>query len=69
VLVDGETIAAVLHPGSPLLSFDLEEDVDAVVDAAGKYLIPGGIDPHTHLELPFGGTQASDTKPICAVRK
>jgi dihydropyrimidinase len=51
-LVDGETIAAVLHPGSPLLSFDLEEDVDAVVDAAGKYLIPGGIDPHTIWNCP-----------------
>ena len=31
-----------------------------VIDAAGKLVIPGGIDPHTHMELPFGGTQASD---------
>ena len=61
VLVDGETIAAVLEPGSSLLGVDLEANVDEVVDAAGKYVIPGGIDPHTHMELPFGGTQASDT--------
>ncbi|MDT7688593.1 MAG: dihydropyrimidinase, partial [Acidobacteriota bacterium] len=33
---------------------------DRVIDAAGKLVIPGGIDPHTHMELPFGGTQASD---------
>ena len=32
-----------------------------VIDATGKYVIPGGIDAHTHMELPFGGTAASDT--------
>jgi dihydropyrimidinase len=31
-----------------------------VIDATGKYVIPGGIDAHTHMELPFGGTTASD---------
>ncbi len=61
VLVDGETIAAVLAPGSALLGVDLEGNVDAVVDASGKYLIPGGIDAHTHMEMPFGGTYSSDT--------
>src|SRR5215510_6674481 len=34
--------------------------VDRVIDASGKYIIPGGIDPHTHLDMPFGGTQSSD---------
>jgi len=61
VLIDGETIAAVLSPGSTLLGFNLEANVDSVIDAAGKYVIPGGIDAHTHFELPFGGTEASDT--------
>ena len=61
VLVDGETIRAVLQPGSALLGVDLARSVDRVVDATGKYVIPGGIDAHTHMEMPFGGTQASDT--------
>src|SRR5438270_5507466 len=36
-------------------------DADKVIDARGRLVIPGGIDPHTHMELPFGGTSASDT--------
>jgi dihydropyrimidinase len=61
VLIDGDTIAAVLAPGSTLLGFDIENNVDTVIDAAGKYVIPGGVDAHTHMEMPFGGTFASDT--------
>ena len=61
VLIDGEKIAAVLAPGSSLLGFDIESNVDRVIDAAGRYVIPGGIDAHTHMEMPFGGTFASDT--------
>jgi dihydropyrimidinase len=52
VAIEGETIAAV---GSGLAGGAKE-----VVDATGKYLIPGGIDVHVHLELPFCGTTSSD---------
>lgn len=61
VLVDGETFVAVLAPGSTVLGHDLVGSVDRVVDATGKYVVPGGVDAHTHMELPFGGTSASDT--------
>jgi dihydropyrimidinase len=56
VLVDGETIAAV---GRSLA--DQIGQVDRSIDAGGKYVIPGAIDVHTHMELPFGGTFAKDT--------
>jgi dihydropyrimidinase len=42
------------------LGAKLEMQADRVIDARGKLVIPGGIDPHTHMEFPFGGTQASD---------
>ena len=36
------------------------DDVDEVIDAHGGYVFPGGIDPHTHLDMPFGGTVTAD---------
>ncbi|WP_116082377.1 dihydropyrimidinase [Tropicimonas sp. IMCC34011] len=50
VLIDGETIIEI---GQDL-------DGDEVLDATGCYVMPGGIDPHTHLEMPFMGTYSSD---------
>ena len=39
---------------------NLQMNADKVIDAKGKYLIPGGIDPHTHFDMPFGGTRSVD---------
>src|SRR5438477_1008284 len=57
VLIDGETIAALVAPESSLAA---SITADTVIDATGKYVIPGGIDAHTHMEISFGGTTASD---------
>jgi dihydropyrimidinase len=56
VLIDGETIAAI---GAHLAESSLT--ADETIDATGKYVLPGAIDVHTHMELPFGGTFAKDT--------
>jgi len=56
VLVDGETIALI---GADLGGAGIT--ADETIDASGKYVIPGAIDVHTHMELPFGGTFAKDT--------
>src|SRR3989442_9106452 len=55
ILIDGSMVA--------LIGRDLEGiagSVDKIIDANGKLVIPGGIDPHTHMDLPFGGTSSSD---------
>jgi dihydropyrimidinase len=43
-----------------LIGRTLDIEADKVIDANGRLVIPGGIDPHTHLDLPFGGTSSSD---------
>jgi dihydropyrimidinase len=53
ILIDGEQIAMIARK--------IDAEADRVIDAKGRLVIPGGIDPHTHMELPFGGTAASDT--------
>jgi dihydropyrimidinase len=43
-----------------LIGESLDVDADRVIDARGKYVLPGGVDPHTHLDMPFGGTVTID---------
>src|SRR3954469_1749764 len=52
VFVDGEKISTI--------GTSLTMAADRTIDATGKYLFPGGIDVHTHLDMPFGGSTSSD---------
>src|SRR3954463_3027194 len=52
ILIEDEIVSTI--------GAQLDMEVDQTLDAAGKLVIPGGIDPHTHMELPFGGTESSD---------
>ncbi|MFF2042672.1 dihydropyrimidinase [Kitasatospora sp. NPDC058170] len=60
VLIEGERIAALAATGSDAAAAWGDGDAQ-VIDATGHYVIPGGVDAHTHMQLPFGGTSASDT--------
>ena len=52
VFIEGESVA--------LIGESLDVQADRVIDASGKYVLPGGVDPHTHLDMPFGGTVTID---------
>jgi dihydropyrimidinase len=52
VFIDGEKVVALGH--------NLPHSADRVIDATGKLVFPGGIDPHVHLDMPFMGTYSSD---------
>jgi dihydropyrimidinase len=52
VLIEGEQIA--------LIGANLDVAADRTIDASGKYVLPGCVDPHTHLDMPFGGTVTID---------
>jgi dihydropyrimidinase len=57
VLIDGEQVVGVVAAGA----YQWEGGNAEIIDATGRYVLPGGIDVHTHMELPFGGTFAADT--------
>ncbi len=52
--IDNGKVCAIAAPGT------IPGTADETIDAKGQYVIPGGIDCHTHMSLPFGGTTASD---------
>lgn len=52
IFIEGETIS--------LIGKNLDVKADKVIDAKGKLVMPGGIDPHVHLDMPFMGTFSSD---------
>ncbi|MGW9070283.1 dihydropyrimidinase [Streptomyces yangpuensis] len=58
VLIEDGRVAALAAHGSAAAG---AWTAGRTIDASGKYVIPGGVDAHTHMELPFGGTSASDT--------
>ncbi|MEU2083768.1 dihydropyrimidinase [Streptomyces albus] len=57
VLIEGGRVAAVVDRHSTLAA---SLTADRTLDATGLYVIPGGVDGHTHMDFPFGGTFSSD---------
>src|SRR5829696_8355111 len=57
VYVEGERISLI---GTDLATSGLDVEADRVIDASGSYVLPGAVDPHTHLDMPFGGTVTID---------
>ena len=60
---DQDYLADILVEDETIVRIDtlIECDADEVIDASGKYIFPGFIDPHVHIHLPFMGTHAKDT--------
>ena len=58
----GRYIADVYADGDKIktIGTDLDYPADDIVDASGMYILPGTIDPHTHISMPFMGTSAQD---------
>src|SRR4051794_31834607 len=55
VAIVDEKIAAIFGPDAAPAG-----PWDTTIDATGKFVLPGGIDAHTHMDMPFGGTASSD---------
>ena len=63
VVTAGDTIKAdvlIENEKVTMIGLDLPSDNAEIIDANGMLLMPGGIDPHTHLDMPFGGTVTAD---------
>ncbi|HEV3187733.1 MAG TPA: dihydropyrimidinase [Acidimicrobiales bacterium] len=60
VFIDGDVIVGLAGPGTTTSEL-WRVGADRIIDASGQYVIPGAIDGHTHLEMPFGGTHSVDT--------
>src|SRR5260370_30340087 len=61
VWIEGGRVVALTHAaGRERARVSVGDTVDREIDAAGKFILPGGIDPHTHLDMPFGGTNSID---------
>jgi dihydropyrimidinase len=52
VLIEDEKVSTI--------ALNLAVEADATIDAGNRYVMPGGVDPHTHMDLPFGGSFCSD---------
>jgi dihydropyrimidinase len=61
VTADRSYTADVLIDGGKIIEIGQNLKGDETIDASDAYVIPGGIDPHTHLEMPFMGTTAAET--------
>jgi dihydropyrimidinase len=60
VLIEGERIVALGAPDAEVAQ-TWRRSAEQVLDASGRLVLPGGIDVHTHMEMPFGGTSSHDT--------
>ena len=62
VTADSDQVADIFIEGESIKAIgkDLSMKADEVIDASGKIVFPGGIDPHVHLDMPFMGTFSSD---------
>ena len=62
ITATGRYVADVYTEGDKIktIGSELDYPADEIVDASGKYVLPGAIDPHTHISMPFMGTNAQD---------